>query len=138
MVDATLFFTPHQDDETLRGGNDRYETSLKLAEKLNNEKDISDIIVTVETIEELDSALKKVDANDIIKFRPDKKISESFNSQSITINMPNGELNNTGDISKTLILKDIKDGTLVFLISKNFPPLFGIYYYVISIPHINQ
>ncbi|MDC9214064.1 cell wall-binding repeat-containing protein, partial [Clostridioides difficile] len=33
---------------------------------------------TVETIEELDSALKKVDANDIIKFRPDKKISESF------------------------------------------------------------
>lgn len=26
----------------------------------------------------------------------------------------------------------------VFLISKNFPPLFGIYYYVISIPHINQ
>ncbi|HBF8940560.1 TPA: cell wall-binding repeat-containing protein, partial [Clostridioides difficile] len=26
-------------------GNDRYETSLKLAEKLNNEKDISDIIV---------------------------------------------------------------------------------------------
>lgn len=82
---------------------------------------------TVETIEELDSALKKVDANDIIKFRPDKKISESFKletekaikvdlygeySQSITINMPNGELNNTGDISKTLILKDIKDGTL--------------------------
>ncbi|ENY8633311.1 hypothetical protein ACF125_001897 [Clostridioides difficile] len=26
--------------------------------------------------------------------------------------MLNGELNNTGDISKTLILKDIKDGTL--------------------------
>ncbi|WP_315986427.1 cell wall-binding repeat-containing protein [Clostridioides difficile] len=33
---------------------------------------------TVETIEELNSVLKKADSNDIIKFRTDKKISESF------------------------------------------------------------
>ncbi|MDO0469776.1 cell wall-binding repeat-containing protein [Clostridioides difficile] len=83
---------------------------------------------TVETIEELNSALKKADANDIIKFRPEKKISESFKletdkainvdlsgeySQSITINMPNGDINNSGDINRTLTLKDIKDGTLI-------------------------
>ncbi|EGT4533342.1 TPA: cell wall-binding repeat-containing protein [Clostridioides difficile] len=83
---------------------------------------------TVETVEELNSALKKSDANDTIKFKPDKKIKESFKietdkaitidllgeySESITINLPNGKINNTGNITKDIIIKDIKEDAFI-------------------------
>ncbi|HGS9636053.1 TPA: cell wall-binding repeat-containing protein [Clostridioides difficile] len=100
-----------------------------------NENVVKDIIdmqeetkYTVETVEELNVAIKKSDINDVIKFIPKKKISDSFKvetdknikisfegdfSQNITINMPNGEVSNSGGISADLVIKDIKKGTLI-------------------------
>ncbi len=104
---------------------------------LGNENVVEDILdiqeetkYTVETIDELNVAIKKADANDIIKFKPekDKGINSSFKietdkaievefdgvyKQSITINMPNGDVSNLGEINGTIELKDIKNNTIV-------------------------
>ncbi|EMM8012349.1 cell wall-binding repeat-containing protein [Clostridioides difficile] len=102
---------------------------------LGNEGSVEEILdmqeettYTVKTVEELNVALKKSDANDTIKFKPEKRIADSFEietkkaitidfsgeyTQSITLNIPNGEVNNTGDITGDIILKNIKDGTLI-------------------------
>ncbi|MCC0660872.1 cell wall-binding repeat-containing protein [Clostridioides sp. ZZV14-6154] len=85
---------------------------------------------TVESIEELNVALKKADANDIIKFKADKdkKITDSFKletkkaitvefdgtyTQTITIDMPNGDINNFGKIDGSFVINNIKNNTLV-------------------------
>ncbi|HFQ7946881.1 cell surface protein [Clostridioides difficile] len=85
---------------------------------------------TVESIEELNVALKKADANDVIKFKAekDKKVTDSFKletkkaitiefdgtyTQTITIDMPNGDINNFGKIDGSFIINNIKNNTLV-------------------------
>lgn len=83
---------------------------------------------TVETISELDTAIKKSDANDIIRFKNDDKITGSidistkkaitieFNglySGKVNINMPNGDIYNYGDMTGQMDIKDIKADTLV-------------------------
>nr|UWI49384.1 cell wall-binding repeat-containing protein [Clostridioides difficile] len=104
---------------------------------LGNENVVEDILdiqeetkYTVETIDELNVAIKKSDANDIIRFKPekDKSINSSFKietdkavkiefdgeyRQSITINMPNGEVNNLGEISGTMEIRNLKNNSLV-------------------------
>ncbi|HFL2404049.1 TPA: cell wall-binding repeat-containing protein [Clostridioides difficile] len=97
-------------------------------------KDILDLqeetIYRVKTADELDVALRKADANDIITFKPDdnKKITSSFSietkkaitveleglyTQTITVNMPNGELTNKGTLDGTVKIMDIKNGTFI-------------------------
>ncbi|TQW92400.1 cell wall-binding repeat-containing protein, partial [Clostridioides difficile] len=83
---------------------------------------------TVESIEELNVALKKADANDVIKFKAekDKKVTDSFKletkkaitiefdgtyTQTITIDMPNGDINNFGKIDGSFIINNIKNNT---------------------------
>ncbi|MCC0680526.1 cell wall-binding repeat-containing protein [Clostridioides sp. ES-S-0005-03] len=85
---------------------------------------------TVETIDELNVAIKKSDANDIIKFIPekDRSISSSFKietdkaievelegiyKQSVTINMPNGKVSNLGEINGTTEIKNIKNNSFI-------------------------
>ncbi|MCC0694879.1 cell wall-binding repeat-containing protein [Clostridioides sp. ES-S-0048-02] len=104
---------------------------------LGNENVVEDILdiqeetkYTVETIDELNVAIKKSDANDIIRFKPekDKNITNSFKietnkaitiefegiyKQSITIDMPNGDIKNLGDIDNDLVINNIKSDTLV-------------------------
>ncbi|HBF8686585.1 TPA: cell wall-binding repeat-containing protein [Clostridioides difficile] len=104
---------------------------------LGNENAVEDILdmqeetkYTVETIDELNVAIKKADANDIIKFVPekDKNINSSFKietdkavkvefdgvyRQSITINMPNGDVDNLGEINGTIEIRNIKNNSLV-------------------------
>ncbi|VHV33512.1 cell surface protein [Clostridioides difficile] len=104
---------------------------------LGNENVVEDVIdmqeetkYTVETIDELNVAIKKSDANDIIRFKPekDKNITNSFKietnkaitiefdgiyKQSITIDMPNGDIKNFGDIDNDLVINNIKNETLV-------------------------
>lgn len=100
---------------------------------LGNEYSVDEIIdiqeetiYTVKNIDALDVAIKRSDANDIIRFKPDKKITDSFKietdkaitiefsgeySQTVTVNMPNGDINNSGDMND-IIIKSIKAGTL--------------------------
>ncbi|HBG5164693.1 TPA: cell wall-binding repeat-containing protein [Clostridioides difficile] len=104
---------------------------------LGNENAVEDILdmqeetkYTVETIDELNVAIKKADANDTIKFIPekDKNINSSFKietdkaikvefdgvyRQSITINMPNGDVDNLGEINGTIEIRNIKNNSLV-------------------------
>lgn len=104
---------------------------------LGNENVVEDILdiqeetkYTVETIDELNVAIKKADANDTIKFIPekDKNINSSFKietdkaikvefdgvyRQSITINMPNGDVDNLGEINGTIEIRNIKNNSLV-------------------------
>ncbi|HFL2414251.1 TPA: cell wall-binding repeat-containing protein [Clostridioides difficile] len=83
-------------------------------------------IYTAKSIDALDVAIKRSDANDVIRFKPDKKITDSFKietdksitiefsgeySQTITVNMPNGDINNSGNMND-IIIKNIKAGTL--------------------------
>ncbi|HFL2489563.1 cell wall-binding repeat-containing protein [Clostridioides difficile] len=85
---------------------------------------------TVETIEELNVAIKKADANDVIIFEPEKdtNISDSFKiatnkaitvefdgvfKKSITIDIPNGDVKNFGEISDDIRIDNIKKGTLI-------------------------
>ncbi|MCC0749637.1 cell wall-binding repeat-containing protein [Clostridioides sp. ZZV13-5731] len=104
---------------------------------LGNENTVEDILdiqeetkYTVETIDELNVAIKKADANDTIRFKPekDKNITNSFEiktdkaitielegiyKQSITIDIPNGDIKNFGDIDNDLVINNIKNDTLV-------------------------
>ncbi|MCC0646914.1 cell wall-binding repeat-containing protein [Clostridioides sp. ZZV15-6598] len=104
---------------------------------LGNENVVEDILdiqeetkYTVETIDELSVAIKKADANDIIKFKPEKDtgINSSFKietdkaikvefdgvyKQSITINMPNGDVSNLGEINGTIEIRDIKNNKML-------------------------
>lgn len=101
---------------------------------LGNENAVKDIMdmqeetsYIVKNVDELNVAMKKADANDTIKFKPEKRVSDYINiessksitidlegeySQEITINLPNGEVNNKGDITGNIVIKNIKDGTL--------------------------
>ncbi|WP_339110697.1 cell wall-binding repeat-containing protein [Clostridioides difficile] len=104
---------------------------------LGNENVVEDILdiqeetkYTVETIDELNVVIKKADANDIIKFVPekDRSINSSFKietdkaievelkgvyKQSITINMPNGKISNLGEINGTTEIKNIKNNSFI-------------------------
>ncbi|MBY2475808.1 cell wall-binding repeat-containing protein [Clostridioides difficile] len=104
---------------------------------LGNESVVEDILdiqeetkYTVETIDELNVAIKKADANDIIKFIPekDRSINSSFKietdkaievelegiyKQSVTINMPNGKISNLGEINGTTEIKNIKNNSFI-------------------------
>lgn len=104
---------------------------------LGNENVVEDILdiqeetkYTVETIDELNVAIKKADANDIIKFVPekDRSINSSFKietdkaievelkgvyKQSVTINMPNGKISNLGEINGTTEIKNIKNNSFI-------------------------
>ncbi|NMS88311.1 cell wall-binding repeat-containing protein [Clostridioides difficile] len=104
---------------------------------LGNENVVEDILdvqeetkYTVETIDELNVAIKKSDANDVIKFIPekDRSISSSFKietdkaievelegiyKQSVTINMPNGKVSNLGEINGTTEIKNIKNNSFI-------------------------
>ncbi|MCC0763400.1 cell wall-binding repeat-containing protein [Clostridioides sp. ES-S-0006-03] len=104
---------------------------------LGNENAVESIIdsqeettYTVKNTDELNVAIKKSDANDTIKFKPEKEknITESFKietdksisielegkyTQTISINMPNGSITNIGDVDGTIKIMDIKSSTLV-------------------------
>ncbi|MCC0734304.1 cell wall-binding repeat-containing protein [Clostridioides sp. ZZV14-6009] len=104
---------------------------------LGNENVVEDILYiqeetkyTVETIDELNVAIKKADTNDIIKFKPKKgkDITESFTidtnksisvelegiyTQTITINMPNGDITNFGEVNGTIKILNIGNSTLI-------------------------
>ncbi|HFL3558306.1 TPA: cell wall-binding repeat-containing protein [Clostridioides difficile] len=104
---------------------------------LGNEDAVKNIIdmqektkYAVETIDELQVAIRKADANDAILFKPEKdiSISDSFKietnkaitiefdgkfKKSITIDMPNGDVKNFGDISDDIRIDNIKKGTLI-------------------------
>ncbi|CZR98307.1 N-acetylmuramoyl-L-alanine amidase LytC precursor [Clostridioides difficile] len=104
---------------------------------LGNEDAVKSIIdmqektkYTVETIAELNVAIKKADANDVVIFEPEKdtSISDSFKietdkaitiefdgifKKAITIDMPNGDVKNFGEISDDIRIDNIKKGTLI-------------------------
>lgn len=104
---------------------------------LGNENVVEDILdiqeetkYTVETIDELNAAIKRADANDIIKFKPEKEktINNSFSietkktvtieldgryRQTITLDIPNGKFNNYAEIEGGVKLKNIKNESLV-------------------------
>ncbi|WP_332955445.1 cell wall-binding repeat-containing protein [Clostridioides difficile] len=104
---------------------------------LGNEDAVKSIIdmqektkYTVETIEELNVAIKKADANDVIIFEPEKdtSIKDSFKvetnkaitiefdgtfKRSITIDMPNGDVKNFGEITDDIRINNIKKDTLI-------------------------
>lgn len=104
---------------------------------LGNENVVGDILdiqeetkYTVETIDEMNVAIKKADANDVIMFKPekDRNVTNSFKietdkaitvefygiyKQQITINMPNGDIKNTGEIDGGIKLVDINSNTLI-------------------------
>lgn len=103
---------------------------------LGNENVVDNIIdiqektkYTVETIEEFYVAMKKADANDVIIFesKKDDSINDSFEvkttkaitvefdgifKKTITIDMPNGDVNNFGEISDDIRINNIKKNTL--------------------------
>ncbi|MCC0635111.1 cell wall-binding repeat-containing protein [Clostridioides sp. ES-S-0001-02] len=123
--------------------NQKYILNTKIIDKvtqiggLGNENVVEDILdiqeetkYTVETIDELNVAIKKSDANDVIKFIPekDRSISSSFKietdkaievelegiyKQSVTINMPNGKVSNLGEINGTTEIKNIKNNSFI-------------------------
>ncbi|MCC0631272.1 cell wall-binding repeat-containing protein [Clostridioides sp. ZZV15-6388] len=104
---------------------------------LGNEDVVDNIIdiqektkYTVETIEEFDVAMKKADANDVIIFetKKDDSINDSFEvkttkaitvefdgifKKTITIDMPNGDVNNFGEISDDIKINNIRKNTLL-------------------------
>ncbi|MGO0986122.1 cell wall-binding repeat-containing protein [Clostridioides difficile] len=104
---------------------------------LGNENVVEDILdiqeetkYTVETIDEMNVAIRKADANDVIMFKPekDRNVTNSFKietdkaitvefygtyKQQITINMPNGEIKNIGEIDGGMKLVDINSDTLI-------------------------
>ncbi|HBH3650950.1 TPA: cell wall-binding repeat-containing protein [Clostridioides difficile] len=104
---------------------------------LGNEDVVDNIIdiqektkYTVETIEEFYVAMKKADANDVIIFetKKDDSINDSFEvkttkaitvefdgifKKTITIDMPNGDVNNFGEISDDIRINNIRKNTLI-------------------------
>lgn len=83
--------------------------------------------VEAKTISELKSAIDKATANDVINFKPTSEVKEAFTIQTdkaitvnlngtytktVTINMPNGDVNNYAKVDD-VVIDDVKDGTLL-------------------------
>ncbi|MCC0784435.1 cell wall-binding repeat-containing protein [Clostridioides sp. ES-S-0108-01] len=102
------------------GNEDAYNELKDLQETTN---------FNAENVSEFESAIKKSDANDIIKFKADGSISSSFKidtkkaitvelignfTDKITVNMPNGDINidSKSNLSNELVIEDIKNDTL--------------------------
>ncbi|HFL3605254.1 TPA: cell wall-binding repeat-containing protein [Clostridioides difficile] len=102
------------------GNEDAYNEFKDLQETTN---------FNAENVSEFESAIKKSDANDIIKFKTDGSISSSFKIDTkktitvefigsftgkITVNMPNGDINidSKTNLSDELVIEDIKNNTL--------------------------
>ncbi|MGL4730968.1 MAG: cell wall-binding repeat-containing protein [Clostridium sp.] len=84
--------------------------------------------IDVTTITELDKALKNVKNTDVVRFKPNTEIAKDYamktskeitveldgkHSGKITIDMPNGDVINNGELKGKVIVENVKDGTFI-------------------------
>ncbi|MGL4731179.1 MAG: cell wall-binding repeat-containing protein [Clostridium sp.] len=84
--------------------------------------------IDVTTIEELQEAIKNSRDNTLVRFNANKEINTNYDiktnkeitleldgkhSGNITIDMPNGDVINNGELKGTVLVEDIKDGTFL-------------------------
>ncbi|MGL4730681.1 MAG: cell wall-binding repeat-containing protein [Clostridium sp.] len=84
--------------------------------------------IDVTTVTDLDKALKNVKNTDVVRFKPNADIVQDYviktfkeitveldgkHSGKITIDMPNGDVINNGELKGKVIVENVKDGTFI-------------------------
>ncbi|GAA0127471.1 hypothetical protein UT300019_33760 [Clostridium sp. CTA-19] len=111
------------------------QTIMRVGHGINHKtiEEIYDVLkvvraIDVTTLDEFKKAIARAENKDLIRFKPKEKVTENYKMKTnkeitvelneahtgnITIDMPNGDVINNGDLQGKVIIDDIKDGTFL-------------------------